>query len=76
MFEMIRYLYYESTETSLVGIIRIIGFIIDSFKLEINKSMLQVWVRAFNLSHKYELELDIRSLIPIETLKHFRVTTR
>ena len=41
---MIRYLYYESTETSLIGIMRMISFIIDSFRLGVNKSLLQIWV--------------------------------
>lgn len=47
---------------------RLIAFLVDSFKLSINKVNLQIWVRAENLSSKYQIELNIREIIPIESI--------
>lgn len=65
LFNVIEYIFKESTASSLNGVIHLIEFIIDSFKLPIDKKNLQIWTRAENLQQKYELDIPIRELLPI-----------
>ena len=43
---MIKYLYRETSETSLVGLMRLLTFLVDHYKLPIKKANLQIWARA------------------------------
>lgn len=68
MLNIINYIYKESTSSSLTGVIRLIEFLIETYKLNVDKRNLHIWVRAENMQQKYELGFPMRILFPITTI--------